>query len=228
MLLGESISKLDNKMKTERMIYQVDETRDKILEVAEKMFIEKGFDATKMKDLADEIEISRTSLYRYFRDKFDLSFAIVEVLLRDIWATNEKIASSLEILPTALEKIEALLRAKWLSEDKVLAYRFLAEFDAHYSGSRINEDFRAKMVDTLQENVQDGLLISYLEEGIADGSIRSDIPVRLLSAIIVNGLRAMHQRIVLRGNVLVEFEQNELDSILDIFVNMLLQGIEKH
>ena len=43
--------------RTERMIYQISETRNKILEHAEKMFIEKGLFETTMSNLAQTIGI---------------------------------------------------------------------------------------------------------------------------------------------------------------------------
>ncbi|MCB1729979.1 MAG: helix-turn-helix transcriptional regulator, partial [Halieaceae bacterium] len=60
---------------SQRMVYQTEETRRKILVAAEAMFIEKGFFDTQMKDVAAAIGISRNSLYRYFHDKGDLGYA---------------------------------------------------------------------------------------------------------------------------------------------------------
>ena len=63
-------------MQHTRMIYQTDETRERILSMAIRLFVERGLFATQMQDIAAEVGISRTSLYRYFRDKFDLATAI--------------------------------------------------------------------------------------------------------------------------------------------------------
>ncbi len=75
------------------MIYQIDETRNKILEAAEETFVKNGLYETKMKDLALSIGISRTSLYRYYRDKLDLSLAIVRRLM-DVINDDERIEAA--------------------------------------------------------------------------------------------------------------------------------------
>lgn len=98
-------------------------------------------------------------------------------------------------------------------------------FDTVHSGSRLTEDFRAKIIDVLHDRTQDDLLVKYLEESMADRSVRSDIPAHLLHAIIVNGVRSLNRRLVLRGEVLVDIEQNDPDRVIDTYLRILMQGI---
>ena len=72
-----------------RMIYQTDETRTRILSVARTLFTEKGLFDTQMIDIAAVLEMSRTTLYRYYRDKLDLALAILHILILEVhesWA----------------------------------------------------------------------------------------------------------------------------------------------
>ena len=66
------------------MVYQTEETREKILVAAEALFIEKGFFDVQMKALAVAVGISRNSLYRYFQDKNDLGYAVLGVVFNRI------------------------------------------------------------------------------------------------------------------------------------------------
>jgi len=55
------------------------EMRDRIIEVATKMFIEDGYDKTSIRNIAEQIEYSPATIYLYFKDKDELFFAIHEL-----------------------------------------------------------------------------------------------------------------------------------------------------
>ena len=56
-------------------------TEQKIIEAGKIVFLEKGFDNTRMKDIADEANISRTSLNYYYRSKEKLFDIVLEQLV---------------------------------------------------------------------------------------------------------------------------------------------------
>ena len=62
-------------------------TEQKIIEAGKIVFLKKGFEPVMMKDIADEANISRTSLNYYFRSK-DRLFNIVLEQLVDVFATR--------------------------------------------------------------------------------------------------------------------------------------------
>ena len=57
-------------------------TAEKILDAAEGLFAEKGFDATSLGDVADLVGIRSPSLYNHFRNKEALYDAVMERLLQ--------------------------------------------------------------------------------------------------------------------------------------------------
>jgi len=62
----------------------------RILEAAKKVFVKKGLQATTMQDIADAVQISRTSLHYYFRSKGRLFSAVLhEQMDRFIPTVNE-------------------------------------------------------------------------------------------------------------------------------------------
>ncbi|MDC7222319.1 MAG: helix-turn-helix domain containing protein [Spirochaetales bacterium] len=218
------MSEMTNHVKSERMIYQIDETREKILEKAEEMLITEGLFATTMSHLAKAVGISRTSLYRYFRDKLDLSLAILVIRMRDI-ARYEELSKEVEHLPDGISRIEMYMKRRWLDREHNNSYRFFAEFDAYYSGSRIQEGFREKMEEAMVP-YYDYPLENFIVEGQEDGSIRRDLSVKHLHEILMNGVRSFHQRLILRGKILVEFkEEEDLDVVMDEFLRIMIDGI---
>lgn len=55
-----------------------EELRQVILKVAGELFLEQGYDRFSMRQLAERIGYSATTLYLYFRDKDDLLFTLVD------------------------------------------------------------------------------------------------------------------------------------------------------
>jgi AcrR family transcriptional regulator len=51
--------------------------RSEIIDAAEKLFFEKGFDGVSMDDVAEKAELAKGTLYLYFKSKDSLFFAVV-------------------------------------------------------------------------------------------------------------------------------------------------------
>ena len=62
-------------------------TEQKIIEAGKKVFLEKGFETTRMQDIADKANISRTSLNYYYRSKNKLFDIVLEQLV-NVFATR--------------------------------------------------------------------------------------------------------------------------------------------
>ncbi len=77
--------------------------RGEILEAAESLFADKGFDATRLEDVAERVGIRRASLVYYFRDKQELYDAVLKDVLDALLARVQPVFSSGAPL---LERIE--------------------------------------------------------------------------------------------------------------------------
>ena len=56
-------------------------TRSSVLEAAEDLFAERGFDATRLEDIAERVGIKRASIVYYFKDKRELYDAVLGSVL---------------------------------------------------------------------------------------------------------------------------------------------------
>jgi AcrR family transcriptional regulator len=81
-----------------------DALRENILEVATRLFIERGFDGTSFNDIADAIGVSRPALYYYFKSKE----AILEVLTETVTRAAGQLAS--EAVPEHMQHPAGMLR----------------------------------------------------------------------------------------------------------------------
>ncbi len=91
-----------------------DNTEEKILHAAQKVFIQKGMDGSRMQEIADEAGINKALLHYYFRTKEKLFGAIFKKVFSQIFPNvMEMVHSELPIeekLGTFIEKYNNLLQ----------------------------------------------------------------------------------------------------------------------
>jgi AcrR family transcriptional regulator len=209
---------------SKRMIYQTDSTRGHIIDVATSLFTESGFFETHMRDIAAKAGLSRTSLYRYFRDKLDLGFAILDRIWRKFEASTPWPPQDAILPAKAIERLAIHLRARWLAPELKREYAFMAEFDSYFSGRRLPSDFKNRIGPSVG-SAGPSVLQDLIEQGIEDGSIRSDVDPHLTTVTILNSLRGLQQRLILRGDALIELESGDRDRMCDELLKYLCAGI---
>jgi len=80
---------------------QKEELRGKILDAAKALFIERGFEETSIRNIAERIEYSPTTIYLYFKDKDDIFYALHQegfVLLNQYFKALQNVADPFERL----------------------------------------------------------------------------------------------------------------------------------
>lgn len=208
------------------MVHQTEATRDKIINIAETLFIENGFADTQMKDIAAATGMSRNTLYRYYQDKYDLGFAILVVVL----------TRKIDVYESIIDKIKANHYSNIRAGLGVLmeAYsdpqyedddRFIAEFDGYYAGSRIPTEFRDKLTQLLPESVKLSLT-DIVSLGQTEGSIRTDVPASYLAVTLFNAVPTFFRRMLLRQNALMEIEQEAIPKLTPVLIQLLLDGLK--
>lgn len=94
---------------------EVQDIEIRIIEAAKQVFVRKGYEATKMGDIAEEVGISRTALHYYFRTKemlFDAIFGqLMGVLLPNIGLIMDEPTTCLEKIPKIVDRYVSLLQA---------------------------------------------------------------------------------------------------------------------
>jgi AcrR family transcriptional regulator len=66
--------------------------REKILETAKSLFIQHGYHALAMRQIAEALEVSKPALYYHFKDKEELFLAILRLYLDEMENTLDQIA----------------------------------------------------------------------------------------------------------------------------------------
>lgn len=96
-------------------IEEIPDIESRIIEAAKQVFVQKGYEATKMGDIAARVGISRTAMHYYFRTKemlFDAIFGqLMDALLPNIEVIMDEKSSCLEKIPSIIDEYMAMIQA---------------------------------------------------------------------------------------------------------------------
>jgi AcrR family transcriptional regulator len=158
-----------------------DAGRQRIVEAARAHFFSHGFRSVTMDDLADELGISKKTLYVHFPDKM----ALLEAVLADKFARLElklkQVASEHpNDFSTALHELLASARHE-LDEIKPPFVRDMRQKAPHVF----------KMVERRRGEVIERFFGKLFTEGQRSGMVRKDFPARLLIEILLGAVQAV-------------------------------------
>ncbi|MET8679249.1 helix-turn-helix domain-containing protein [Streptomyces sp. NPDC004647] len=123
------------------------DTRQRIQDVALELFAERGYEKTSLREIAENLQVTKAALYYHFKSKEDIVISIFEDLSRPLdelieWAEQE---------PRTLEtKQELLRRYSAALNDAAPLFRFLQENQAAVRELSIGDTFRDRMFTMLR------------------------------------------------------------------------------
>jgi AcrR family transcriptional regulator len=155
----------------ERKEREKEQRKNDIVDAAERVFFKKGHEEATMDDVAEEAELSKGTLYLYFKNKEDLYLAIHLRGNRILYSIFENAVNNENI---GIEKTRAIGKAYVEFFNKYPDY-----FNAmlYFESREIDfEDQNSVAAECLVEGKATlHLLIESINTGIKDGSIRANI-----------------------------------------------------
>ena len=144
-----------------------EQTVEKILNTSAKLFIEKGYEQTSIKDILDELNLSKGGLYHHFKSKEEILEAVIQKRAQYVSAMLNDLIKNTQA-KNAKEKLEKILR--YIATDKETH-----ALDLVLSSQVKNPYF---IVSGIQSCVkQDAPIVSKLiATGIEDGSLHTTDP----------------------------------------------------
>lgn len=142
--------------------------RAEIVEAAERLYAEVGWDAVTMDNVAKRARLSRALIYVYFLDKNDLLHAITE---RSLIELRERFEAAVAKHAKGIDKVQAIGHAYVLfQQEKPYSFDACSRFHAHQAEGRPADIACAEAGDAVM-----AVIVKTLVEGQADGSIRKDL-----------------------------------------------------
>ena len=182
-------------------------------------FEKKGFQKATMEEIANRAEISKKTIYRYFKNKEDLFYDLVMEVMTNLKEDMTKICES-EIDPE--KAIRSLFERlfNWYIENPEV-YHFVTRFRASDISKHLSQEKVQHFQDWMKSNLKD--VAKVIQHGIEQGKFKSINP--MLEAILFWN---MFMGIIL-------FQENRLDigkgdfrkSTVDYGMDRLLRALRK-
>jgi AcrR family transcriptional regulator len=149
-------------------------TKEKIQNVAIKMFSGKGYTETSMREISAELNISKAALYYHFSNKEEIFVSIIENIFKEIIKFNKELAS--QNIPT------------WEILKKWIEHTVNSSVKKDNIGQLIRQIMMGKFKNVSNNidifsfiNVNFEILNSVMKKGIEEKEIRSDIDSKFLT-----------------------------------------------
>jgi AcrR family transcriptional regulator len=205
----------------ERRQEEKDRRRAEIVDAAETLYAETGWDAITMDQVARRARLSRALLYVYFKDKSDLHLALVE---RSLGALRERFIAARAAHATGIAQVEAIGRAYLAFSidlphyfDACARYQTHAEC-AHTAGDVPGNEEACEVAGFRVHEV----IVESLNLGVADGTIRNDLGNPFVTALnlwafthgMIQIASSKGAQIVRSGTAVATFIEHGLDLAL--------------
>ncbi|NPV76294.1 MAG: TetR/AcrR family transcriptional regulator [Anaerolineae bacterium] len=156
---------------------EISRRRREIFQAAMHLFVEKGFNETSMREIAEAAGVGKSTLYDYFptKDEILISFVVEEVRQMTVWA-EEIIAQDL----SAGEKLRRIMHRhlEYLLANKALYMKLTLETQ------RLN--FESQQRIQMHRHAYQDMLCALVRRGIQTGEFR---PVNPL--LVIRGMFAL-------------------------------------
>ncbi len=161
------------------------EARNRILEAAQEAFSETGYDQTTMEAIAQKLDVSKGTLYLYFKSKEELFAQITGARQRALRETLQESLKEGELLECTRKFFDTVM-------DQQNTYNINLTFEVISEASR-NSALRDLLFMDYSRRLQ--ILAEFLDEQKERGFIRDDVDIGALSfgiSAMFNGLMIGH------------------------------------
>jgi len=154
-----------------------EETINRILDIAFRLFMEKGYDRTSIQDIIDHLGgLSKGAIYHHFKTKEDILMAVMEritagsnhmfLLVQDRSDLNGR------------EKLKTIFKESVSQPVQNDIFTVAPDFDH-------NPRFLSMLLHDTIEEAAPNYILPIIQEGIADGSIQTDYPKELAELVLL-------------------------------------------
>ena len=204
----------------ERKERERQQRRDEIIQAAEKVFFSRGFALATMDDIAEQAELSKGTLYLYFKCKEDLHMAValqsIRLLKSVTLKASEGEGNALEKLGRMGRSVVAFSRSEPDRMKAIMALEEMEPHSLHVSTSDVqNLIYRESPVETV---------ITLVEQGVAENLVRSDIPTLLIAHTLWMTVLSVVRFVTMKSGLIEVLELTQ-DEILESHFEMVLNGI---
>jgi len=200
--------------------YDLSKGAQSILEVAEQLFADKGFDAVSINDIAQRADVSKANIFHHFKSKEGLYMAVLK--------------SACEHSAQALDEVERTLTDGPQTQLKTFFTHHLQALLAHPRSTRLiqrelfeNGSERGRQLAEEVFSEHFSRLVGLVREGQSQGVLHKDFDAALLACLLVGAnVFFFETRSVLKHLPGINFADTPDRYSLSVF-ELLSHGFEK-
>jgi AcrR family transcriptional regulator len=155
-------------------VKEAEERKKEILDVAEELFISKGYDSTSTTDILERVGIARGTLYYHFKSKEEILDALIDRIIR---AMVSNICMALSDKTTSIHKLISFVAA--MKVDSVIGKEI-----TDYAHKPQNALMHQKIHNSLLA-VLTPIAAEIIEEGIKEGSFSTNYPKESAEMLLI-------------------------------------------
>ena len=157
-----------------RVIKKAEERRNEILDAADELFGQKGFDGTSTNDILNKVGIARGTLYHHFKSKEDIMDALIERYTLLLLGTAQEIAADKSIpVNERIIRVVMSLNISGKNSKEIMEH--------------IHKPQNALMHQKIQKVIINGvppILTEIIREGIDQGLFNTPYPYECMEMIV--------------------------------------------
>lgn len=143
------------------------QTRENIVSVSTKLFIEKGYDGTSMQDIINALGMSKGAIFYHFKSKEEIFNAAMESQFSQVTDEVNKWILEMNGL-TASEKLKGLIKRNLTDETVNDSSNIIA------SATGSSQIILASIQNSIRK--LSPIITNIIKEGIEDGSVKTEFP----------------------------------------------------
>ncbi len=205
----------------ERKEREKQQRKEEIIQAAEKVFFSKGFERSTMDDIAERAELSKGTLYLYFKSKEDLRLAVAHKAILLLNFATEGIKTMKE---NALGKLLSLGRA---------CIEFSNNYPNQMKSIMFLEGFELAQISLSAREIREviyrdspvGMVVQIVEQGVREHLIRDDIPPQVIAHTLWMQLLSVVQFVTMKPAFLEMLDLSPA-SIYESHFELVINGIK--
>jgi len=172
-------------------------SKHQIREMALKLFIEKGFERTTMRDIAEALGVQQGTLYHHIKSKAELFYDILDTVLSEVDQDLRGFLNSCDMEPE--RRFRQVLKIHFKN-----MYRYPLEYQ-RLLNERLHMFSKGQEAATRKKlKAYENLLFDALQAGIRSGAFRNDLNPRIvLQAVLATG-NSLYKWFSPDGNLSIE------------------------
>lgn len=189
-----------------RIVKEAEERKNEILDVADQLFNEKGYEGTSTNEILERVGIARGTLYYHFKSKQDILEALVERYNKEI-IQAAKAASrckNTSVIERMIKVIQSLNIKQYHKGDNAV-YENLH----HVENSLLHQRVQGMMIASVTP-----ILAKLVEEGIEEGIFKTATPYVCMEMVMV------YATSLLDNDLLKLSDEAKQERMKDMLINM--------